>query len=140
MNFCRLKWTSSRIAETDALLSRMILENPGCLLLAAEHEGNIVGTCSVQTLISTAEGGLSAMIEDIVVSREFRKCGIGRRFLEEAERWARGRGITRMQLLCDETNLPARKFYEKTGWDRTHLMNYFRFCNLWLQAVKSELE
>ena len=84
---------------------RMILENPGCLLLAAEHEGNIVGTCSVQTLISTAEGG----------------------FLEEAERWARGRGITRMQLLCDETNLPARKFYEKTGWDRTHLMNYFRF-------------
>ncbi len=106
---------------------RMILENPGCLLLAAEHEGNIVGTCSVQTLISTAEGGLSAMIEDIVVSREFRKCGIGRRFLEEAERWARGHGITRMQLLCDETNLPARKFYEKTGWDRTHLMNYFRF-------------
>ena len=60
---------------------RMILENPGCLLLAAEHEGNIVGTCSVQTLISTAERGLSAMIEDIVVSRESANAESGAVFL-----------------------------------------------------------
>ncbi len=106
---------------------RMFLEDPRNLLLAADSDGVLVGTCSVQTLISTAEGGLSAMVEDIVVRKEFRCCGVGRRFLEEAERWARGRGITRMQLMCDDTNHPAQEFYERTGWEKTHLRTYFRF-------------
>ena len=60
---------------------RMILENPGCLLLAAEHAGNIVGTCSVQTLISTAEGGIRKSLSERAALRRAR-----------AEAGERGRG------------------------------------------------
>ncbi|GAB2883213.1 GNAT family N-acetyltransferase [Uliginosibacterium flavum] len=91
-----------------------------------EEESKIVGFCSVQTLISTAEGSVVGLIEDVVVPVEWRGAGIGRQLLEGAEAWARRRGCSRLQLLADEGNLPALAFYERQGWQRTSLHNWRR--------------
>lgn len=106
---------------------RLMLESPGAVLLTAKRGGRIAGFCGVQLLISTAMGGYSAQIEDLVLHPEFRRQGIGRKLLEAAAQWAKRRGAVRLQLNCDDLNLPAQSFYTRYGWERTHLYNYFKF-------------
>ena len=92
-----------------------------CLLIASA--GNrIIGMASIQTLISTAEGGGAGIIEDVVVRPEWRGKGIGRCLLETIEVWAHTKGLNRIQLLADSTNTPALEFYKNRGWMTTKLI------------------
>ncbi len=106
---------------------KLLLDDPNSLLLAAEADGKVVGICSTQRLISSAQGGYSILIDDLVIDKNYRQQGLGKKFLDHVADWARARGITRMQLLCDETNFSGQKFYARTGWEKTHLYNYFRY-------------
>jgi GNAT superfamily N-acetyltransferase len=98
----------------------------GCLkhrcIKVAEVQGQVIGMCTAQTLISTAEGGIVALVEDVVVDSQYRGRGIGRKLMESIEDWARSRGSTRMQLLADRTNFSALDFYDKIGWRPTQLI------------------
>lgn len=59
-------------------LNALIVDYPGkALLLVAVNDGRVVGMSSVQTLISTAEGGKVGFIEDVIVQREHRSMGVG---------------------------------------------------------------
>lgn len=98
----------------------------GCLkhkcIKVAEIRGRVVGMCTAQTLISTAQGGIVALIEDLVVDASLRGQGIGAKLLHSIEQWAHSRGATRLQLLADCNNTSALTFYGKNGWQRTHLV------------------
>jgi GNAT superfamily N-acetyltransferase len=78
--------------------------------------------CSAQALISTAEGGWVALVEDMVVSTPYRGTGVGRRLMTAIEEWAKKRGMSRLQLLADRTNFAALDFYDKMGWCPTQLI------------------
>lgn len=101
---------------------RLLLERDDALILNALADGEVIGMCSVQTVISTAEGGPVGLVEDVVVDDRWRGRGIGRRLLAEAERWAVSRGLTRLQLLADWGNRPALDFYDRVGWEATALV------------------
>ncbi len=88
----------------------------------AEAQGRIVGMCTAQILISTAEGGRVALVEDMVVDAQYRKMGIGRQLMAAIEAWAHKHHITRLQLLADRTNFSALDFYDKLGWHPTRLI------------------
>lgn len=88
----------------------------------AQVEGEIVGMCTAQILISTAEGGVVALIEDMVVDRRYRKMGIGRKLLKAIYEWAVKHGVKRLQLLADRTNFSALEFYNAMGWHPTQLI------------------
>lgn len=105
----------------------LMLESPFAELLVAECGGRVAGFCGVQLQISTAMGSYAAQIEDLVLHPEFRRRGIGSRLLDAASAWAKQRGARRLQLNCDDQNLPAMRFYEARNWIRTHLFNYFKF-------------
>jgi GNAT superfamily N-acetyltransferase len=98
----------------------------GCLkhrcIKVAEVEGRVVGMCSAQLLISTAQGGLVALIEDMVIKKDFQGRGIGRRLVAAIEQWARDHGATRLQLLADRDNHPALAFYKHLAWQSTQLI------------------
>lgn len=100
---------------------RLLLGRDDALLLVAEAESQAIGMCSVQTLISTAEGGAVGLLEDLVVTEDWRGLGVGRRLLATAETWAGERGLTRLQLLADLDNRPALDFYSLLGWRETRL-------------------
>lgn len=100
----------------------LLIESRADLVLVAEFEEQVIGMCSVQTLISTAEGGWAGLVEDMVVAKDFRGKGIGKRLLSEIERWAGETGLTRLQLLADLANEPALAFYDRLGWQRTALV------------------
>jgi len=100
----------------------LLLNRPDALILVAEEEGKVVGMGSLQTLISTAEGGVAGLIEDLVVDAESRGRGIGGRLLDALCEQARAKGMTRVQLLADRTNEPALTFYDSRGWQGTRMM------------------
>lgn len=91
-------------------------------VFVAENDGKVLGMCSIQTLISTAEGTLVGLVEDVVVREGFRGNGIGNLLMEAVDGWAKRHGLTRLQLLTDRNNTPALKFYESRGWKITRLI------------------
>jgi len=100
----------------------MMLENPRGVVLVAEYNGRIVGLSTGQLLVSTAEGGPSLLIEDVIVSEDWRSKGIGKKLVEAVCRWASTFEATRFQLLTDATNSTGIDFYINTGWDTTNLI------------------
>ena len=100
-----------------------------CLKVAVVGE-SVVGMGTAQTLVSTAEGGLVALVEDMVVAPSHRQMGIGRMLMSAIENWARDRGATRLQLLADHTNGRALDFYAHLGWQSTRLICLRRKWNL----------
>jgi ribosomal protein S18 acetylase RimI-like enzyme len=96
-------------------------ENERCIMVA-ELETVIAGMCSVQLLVSTAEGGLAALIEDLVVDEKYHSQKIGSTLLSAVESWALSKGAKRLELLADRNNARALEFYKKRGWRRTQLI------------------
>ncbi|MEF3074441.1 GNAT family N-acetyltransferase [Methylobacter sp. Wu1] len=101
---------------------RQLLESGKDRVFVAESGKHVVGMCSVQTLISTAEGGPVGLLEDLIVTAAFRRQGIGEKLLAAAVDWAERQGFKRLQLLADKNNLPALAFYEKQAWCQTQLI------------------
>jgi len=94
-----------------------------CILVAESlNDEKIVGLCTVQTLISTAEGGRVGLLEDLIVAAEFRNQGIATQLLAEIEAWAESQNLKRLQLLADRNNLSALEFYKRQGWQSTQLI------------------
>jgi GNAT superfamily N-acetyltransferase len=79
---------------------------------------------SLQTLISTAQGGPAGLLEDVTVTQAWRGRGVGRALLATAEAWARDNGLSRLQLLADRANEPALAFYRRAGWQETQLAGW----------------
>ncbi len=101
----------------------MFLKYPtGRCLLVAEQGQKVIGMCSAQILISTAEGGWKALVEDVVVAEGFRGLGIGKKLLGALEEWAKLQGVTRMDLLADRNNAEGLEFYDRLQWRKTNLI------------------
>ena len=104
-------------------LNLLLDSEKNCFIVAQLfNDGKVLGMCTVQTLISTAEGGQVGLLEDLIVAADFRHQGIGAKLLAGAVNWADRRGLTRLQLLADKNNLPALNFYQKQGWQSTQLV------------------
>jgi len=101
---------------------RLLLDNPACRILVAEIDSCVVGMCSGQLTLSTAEGGAALLVEDVVIDKKWRGKGIGRALLNKIALWATEMGAHRMQLLADRNNAEALHFYEKLGWGQTQLI------------------
>jgi GNAT superfamily N-acetyltransferase len=99
-----------------------LLEASDAYLVVAEHDGDVVGMATLQVLISTAEGGLCGLIEDVVVSETCRGRGIGQALMDHLLQWAHKKELTRLQLLADRDNQPALVFYQSHGWSATNLI------------------
>lgn len=96
-------------------------------VFVAECAREIIGMCSVQTLISTAEGGPVGLIEDLIVREGHRGKGTGPKLLSEVAGWCAGKNISRLQLLREADNIEALKFYNANGWSNTRLLCMRRF-------------
>jgi GNAT superfamily N-acetyltransferase len=88
----------------------------------ADADGAVVGMGTAQLLISTAEGGAVALIEDLVIDPQWRRKGAGRKLMASLEQWALDREVTRLQLLADRTNFSALDFYDRIGWRPTRMI------------------
>ena len=100
----------------------LLLDDERARVLVAERADGVVGMCTGQLVVSTAEGGPALLVEDVVVDANHRGRGVGRALLAALADWARGRGVRRLQLLADGNNGPALAFYDRLGWRATALV------------------
>jgi len=76
-------------AEKQAAGLRMLLDNPAAgVVFAALAGGEVVGMVSMQILVSTAQGAKAGLVEDMVVSGDYRGRGIGSRLLASLDNYA----------------------------------------------------
>jgi ribosomal protein S18 acetylase RimI-like enzyme len=104
----------------------MLLESEDSLLLVAERGGEVIGMVSLQPLISTATGGRSGLIEDLVVAGAHRGSGVGTRLIESLVESARAKGFERLSLGADRRNASALAFYAKYGFSASHMGLMYR--------------
>lgn len=109
-------------ADTQARGLNLFLGGGPRVALVADEGGRVVGMATAQLVVSTAIGGVSALVEDVVVAADMRGTGVGALLLAAVEEWARGAGATRLTLVADKDNTPARLFYEKAGWNTSNLV------------------
>lgn len=113
---------SDREKQKSALTALVTDRLNSSLTVVAVKGDQVIGMCSVQTLISTAEGGPAGFVEDVIILREYRGQGVGTAMLEVLLSWCRARGMTRVQLLADKNNEKAIAFYGSRRWQSTNLV------------------
>lgn len=101
---------------------QMLLEHADTIIMVAEVENKVIGMCTGQILISAAEGGLSLLVEDVVVAISWQLKGGGSQLLTGLEKWAATKNVSRFQLLADSTNNAGLTFYSKQDWKPTQLI------------------
>lgn len=85
--------------------------------LVAEHEGRVSGIVVVNLIAPLHVAGRWAMVSALVTDAAVRGAGIGAALLDEAERYAREQGCSRVELSSSESRTRAHAFYLRHGFE-----------------------
>jgi ribosomal protein S18 acetylase RimI-like enzyme len=105
----------------------LLLDRPSASIFIAEINGQVVGMCTVQILVSTAMGREVGAVEDVIIDVENRGKSIGSALMRTVEAWAAKKNLGRLQLRADKDNGPALCFYRQQGWKHTNLIGWMKF-------------
>ncbi len=96
--------------------------DPNQHLVVAERDGEPVGTLQLTIIPGLSRRAATrALIEGVRVASSERGSGLGGRLFEWAIAEARSRGCVLVQLTTDKQRVDAHRFYEKLGFEATHL-------------------
>ena len=97
-------------------------QDPNHELLVAENDAQVIGTLHLIFLPSISfQGGLRAQVESVRVDKRFQNQKIGSQLMQHAIRLARVRGAHVMQLTSHNTRTEAHRFYERLGFQSSHV-------------------
>jgi ribosomal protein S18 acetylase RimI-like enzyme len=98
------------------------------LVVAEDGEGAVVGCLQLCIMPGLSSQGASrGLIEDVRVASRCRSRGIGERMLQWAVAEARAKGCKLVELLTHHTRVDAQRFYERLGFQRSHVGMTLRF-------------
>jgi GNAT superfamily N-acetyltransferase len=96
--------------------------DPNHELIVAEQNGTVVGTLHLMFLPSLSyQGGLRSQVESVRVDSKHQNRGIGSQLMNYAIERARLRGAHLMQLTSHQSRKDAHRFYERLGFQLTHV-------------------
>ena len=97
------------------------LDNPLSLWLVALEEESLAGYVGSQTVLDETD------MMNIAVHPDYRRCGVAQKLVEELVIALEQRGSRCLTLEVRASNEPARKLYEKLGFQQVGLRkNYYR--------------
>lgn len=107
------------VRERAYILALLADEDQG--LFVAEVDGQAAGfvhvavrdTLPIPILVPRRLG----FVDNLAVGRDFRRLGIGRALMQEAQRWAIEQGATEIELNVFEFNESAIAFYRSLGYE-----------------------
>jgi ribosomal protein S18 acetylase RimI-like enzyme len=111
-------WTRSKLGhEKVHHFIRSILKNPDCQVLVATKNKRIIGyqISQIQEHPPVLQRTRYCLVNDIAIDKKFRGKGIGSKMFEKVKKWAKSKGVDRMELQVAAGNLRAIRFYEKQG-------------------------
>lgn len=103
---------------------RRIMDRPGELLVVAvdDADGEVVGTMQLTFLPGLSHRGATrCQIEAVRVASTRRGGGLGGDMIAWAIQTARDRGCRMVQLTSSNTRLGAHRFYERLGFQASHV-------------------
>ena len=91
-------------------------------LLVLREGDRVIGCLQLRLMPSLSRRGmLRALIENVRVAKEARGRGLGEFLLQAAIERARAAGCGLVQLTTDRQRPDAHRFYERLGFEATHL-------------------
>lgn len=100
----------------------LLAEDPNQYLVVAEREGGVVGTLQLTVIPGLSRRGATrSIIEGVRIHRTERGSGLGTELIEWAVDESRRRGCTLVQLTSDVSRTDAHRFYERLGFEASHL-------------------
>jgi ribosomal protein S18 acetylase RimI-like enzyme len=107
-----IAFLQKRLAEADAAMH------------VADIGGSVVGFAFVKLGRPPDDAmhrpRVFAYIEEVVVSSDHRRLGVGTALMHRVEGWARDRKVDQIELIVWEFNEEARKFYESLGYTTSY--------------------
>lgn len=98
------------------------------LVVAEQGDGVVVGCLQLCILPGLSSQGASrGLIEDVRVAAQCRSRGIGEQMVQWAVTEARARNCKLVELLTHNTRVDAQRFYERLGFQRSHVGMTVRF-------------
>ena len=99
-----------------------IAANPAHQLIVGSLNGHVIATCQLTILAGLSrQGAKRALVEAVRVHADLRGQGIGEALMAEAERRALLAGARMIQLTTDKSRLRAHGFYDRLGYEPSHL-------------------
>lgn len=111
--------------DADAILRRLRDAPDDHEILIAEIDGKAAGFIHFCTSFFLTEEKMTE-VRALVIHDHFRKCGIGRRLLDEAERWSKFNGCTEVFLYTNVKRDQAHAFYIHCGYSVVKSEHVFR--------------
>lgn len=98
------------------------------LVVAEDGEGAVVGCLQLCVMPGlSSQGGSRGLIEDVRVASHCRSRGIGEQLVRWATAEARAKGCMLVELLTHQSRADAQRFYERLGFQRSHVGMTVRF-------------
>lgn len=92
--------------------------------LVAEENGRLVGFVSVHIQSLLHHTGKIAEVQELVVTGEKRRTGLGAILFARAKKIADEQGCAQLEVSCNRRRENSHGFYESQGMTRSH----FKFC------------
>lgn len=109
-------------APYDRAFESITADPAQLLVVAVSPAGEVVATMQLTTIPGLARGGaLRLQIEAVRVHSSVRGKGLGGAMITWAIAEGRRRGAHLIQLTSDETRHAAHRFYERLGFDASHV-------------------
>jgi predicted N-acetyltransferase YhbS len=110
--------------ETAGRLSR-VGDRQKQVVLVAVLEGKIAGWIQAQAS-EVLESGFRVEIVGLVVAESCRRCGVGRRLVEETERWASDVGAPAIVVRSNAKRVESHIFYPALGFSSSKTQAVYR--------------
>ncbi|MEU2431397.1 GNAT family N-acetyltransferase [Streptomyces sp. NPDC007861] len=99
-----------------------LANDPNQDLIVAEREGRVVGTLQLTVIPGLSRRGATrSIIEAVRIHADERGGGLGTQLIEWAVDESRRRNCQLVQLTSDATRIDAHRFYERLGFEASHL-------------------
>lgn len=110
---------------SDMTLARTFLidrfkNQESVVFVARSNEDATVGFTQLYPIFSSTRLARTYVLNDLYVTPNARRIGVGKLLLEAAASFGRTAGAARLSLSTALTNTPAQKLYESLGWKRDH--------------------
>ncbi len=111
-------WPDKSLKESDirSVLIKLI-KSPNAKTFLVELNGQVVAFLDLTFRYTLFHQGLTVIIEDLIVTKKFRRKGIGGRLVGYIENIAKEMGCKAIELYSDLYRKEAHRFWRKMGYE-----------------------
>ncbi len=99
-----------------------LLKDAGSHFLVATVQGTPVGFIHFTVRQTVLHRSPSALIDELVVTKEYQGKGIGKQLVLATIKRCKQLGCCEVEVSTEQTNVKAREFYRKCGFNKTEVL------------------